>query len=80
MSREELLKKVVSIISESLDIEEEKIKEDSRLIEDLDVDSLELVDLTMDFETELEVNIEDSQVENIRTVKDIVNILQEKLN
>jgi acyl carrier protein len=52
---------------------------DSNLIDDLDIDSLELVDLTMEFENEFDVEIEDDQVEKIKTVGDIVNLIKEKL-
>jgi acyl carrier protein len=52
---------------------------DSNLIDDLDIDSLELVDLTMEFENEFDIEIEDDQVEKIKTVGDIVNLIKEKL-
>ena len=71
--------KVKGVLVESLDIEEEKITMDSNLIDDLDIDSLELVDLTMEFESEFDVEIEDDQVEKIKTVGDIVNLIKEKL-
>lgn len=79
MDLKEIENKVKSVLVESLDIEEEKITMDSNLIDDLDIDSLELVDLTMEFENEFNVEIEDDQVEKIKTVGDIVNLIKEKL-
>jgi acyl carrier protein len=79
MDLKEIENKVKGVLVESLDIEEEKITMDSNLIDDLDIDSLELVDLTMEFENEFDVEIEDDQVEKIKTVGDIVNLIKEKL-
>ncbi|MGM0641683.1 MAG: acyl carrier protein [Thermotogota bacterium] len=79
MELKEIENKVKGVLVESLDIEEEKITMDSNLIDDLDIDSLELVDLTMEFESEFDVEIEDDQVEKIKTVGDIVNLIKEKL-
>ncbi|NUU98678.1 MULTISPECIES: acyl carrier protein [unclassified Marinitoga] len=78
MDKKELFEKVVDIMAESLSIEKEKITEDANLTDDLDLDSLELVDLTMDFENELGISIEDSELEKIKTVGDIVEILAAK--
>jgi len=50
MELKEIESKVKDVLVESLDVEEEKITMDSNLIDDLDIDSLELVDLTMEFE------------------------------
>lgn len=79
MDLKEIENKVKGVLVESLDIEEEKITMDSNLIDDLDIDSLELVDLTMEFENEFNVEIEDDQVEKIKTVGDIVNLIKEKI-
>lgn len=78
MDKKELFEKVAEIISESLSIDKEKITEDAVLTDDLELDSLELVDLTMDFESELGISIDDSELENIKTVGDIVEILSKK--
>jgi acyl carrier protein len=79
MELKEIESKVKNVLVESLDVEEEKITMDSNLIDDLDIDSLELVDLTMEFENEFDIEIEDDQVEKIKTVGDIVNLIKEKL-
>jgi acyl carrier protein len=53
---------------------------DASFTDDLDADSLELVDLTMAFESEFGVTIEDEELEKIKTVENAVNLLTEKLN
>ncbi|AEX85090.1 acyl carrier protein [Marinitoga sp. 1135] len=80
MTRDELFEKVKEIIVETLNVDEEDVTLDASFTDDLDTDSLELVDLTMAFESELGVSIEDEELENIRTVEDVVNSLAEKLN
>lgn len=78
MDKKELFEKVKEIMVESLSVEEEKITENASLTDDLELDSLELVDLTMDFENELGISIDDSELEKIKTVGDIVEILASK--
>ncbi|WP_129408201.1 acyl carrier protein [Marinitoga lauensis] len=80
MTRDELFEKVKEIIVETLNVEEEDVTLDASFTDDLDADSLELVDLTMAFESELGVTIEDEELENIKTVEDVINSLAEKLN
>jgi acyl carrier protein len=58
----------------------EDITIDASFTDDLDADSLELVDLTMAFESELGITIEDEEVESIKTVEDAVNAIADKLN
>lgn len=80
MTREDLFEKVKEIISETLSVEEEDITIDASFTDDLDADSLELVDLTMAFESEFGITIEDEEVESIKTVEDAVNAIADKLN
>ncbi|MDK2946575.1 acyl carrier protein [Geotoga petraea] len=80
MTREDLFEKVKEIISETLSVDEEDVTIDASFTDDLDADSLELVDLTMAFESELGITIEDEEVESIKTVEDAVNSIADKLN
>lgn len=79
VDREELFKKVAEIISEKLNVPVEDIDEDSHLIEDLGADSLDAFDLVMVFEDEFGIKLEDEEVEKLLTVKDILDVLMEKL-
>lgn len=69
--------KVVKIIAENLDIEESVINADSVITDDLGADSLDVVDICMAFEDEFGIKIPDDAVENIRTVSDIVNYIED---
>ncbi|MCP5454952.1 MAG: acyl carrier protein [Thermotogae bacterium] len=80
MTREELFEKVKEIIVEALGVDEEDVTLEASFVDDLDADSLELVDLTMAFESELGVSIEDDEIEEIQTVEDAVEALASKLD
>ncbi|HOF99993.1 MAG TPA: acyl carrier protein [Clostridia bacterium] len=67
--------KVRAVISKQLDIPEENITLESKLIEDLKADSLDVVELIMDLEQEYGVEIPDDDLPGIRTVGDIVSFL-----
>lgn len=54
------------------------IKEDSKLIEDLNFDSLDMIELQMLLEEEFEISIPDSDTENILSVSDIIEYLKTK--
>jgi len=69
--------KVKSIIADQLDVEEDKITQNSNIQDDLGADSLDIVDLVMSFEDEFDIEIPDDQVENIKTVGDIVKYIEE---
>ena len=69
------LDQVKNIIAEQLGVSEDEISEDSNLVEDLDADSLDIVELVMAFEDEFGVKVPDDQLEHIKTVGDIIKIL-----
>ena len=65
-------------IARQLDIPEESITMESRLIEDLKADSLDVVELIMDLEQQYGIEIPDDDLQNIHTVGDIVNYINKK--
>ena len=67
--------KVRSIIAKELNYNEEDIKLESKLSEDLGADSLDAVELIMAIEDEFGVQVSDEAAQKIRTVKDIVDYL-----
>ncbi len=79
MSREEILEKVKDLIADKLGVDKEEVTENASLIDDLGADSLDLVDLVMVFEEEFNVKIEDEELENIKTVKDVVDGIMSKI-
>ena len=65
------------IICEQFDLEPDQVTENTLLKEDLDADSLDLVDLVMSFEDEFQIEVPEEEVRNIKTVGDIVKYIEE---
>ena len=66
---------VQAIIAEQLKLEKEKITMESRLTEDLGADSLDAVELTMSLEQEFGIKIPDEEINNMVTIKDVIEIV-----
>lgn len=75
MSPNSIEAKVISIVSNQLSLREDEIKGDSRFIDDLGADSLDIVELIMEMEEEFDVEIPDEDVEKMTTVKDVVDYI-----
>ena len=71
--------KVKMIISEQFDIEEDDITMETSFKDDLNADSLDLVELIMALEDEFEVEVDDEDVEIINTVGDAVNYINKTI-
>ncbi|WP_298868811.1 acyl carrier protein [uncultured Gimesia sp.] len=70
--------KVVGIVSEQLGHPKEEITLESKFIDDLKADSLDIVELVMGFEDEFDVTIPDDDYDKIKTVGDVVGYITEK--
>ena len=70
--------KIKDIIVEQLDVEEDAVTMEASIAEDLGADSLDVVDLVMSIEESFDVEIPDEEVENIKTVGDIVKFIEDK--
>lgn len=67
--------KVKGMLVEKLGISEDKITLESEIVKDLGADSLDLVEMLLSMEENFGITISDEQTENIKTVKDIVDII-----
>ena len=74
----EIGSKVKKIVADHLGVEEEKVVDEASFIDDLGADSLTAVEIVMEIEKELGVDIDDSEVEKIVTVQDVINIVESK--
>ena len=72
-----MFEKIRGIIAEKLGIDEEEITMESAFIEDLNADSLDIVELIMALEDELEMELPDEEAETFVTVADIVKFMKE---
>ena len=69
--------RVKKIIVEQLGVEEDDVVPDAKFVEDLGADSLDTVELIMEFEKEFNISIPDEQAETITTVGQAVTYLEE---
>ena len=74
-----VLEKIKVILAEQFDVEEDTLKNDTDLQDDLGADSLDVVDLLMSIEDEFEIEIPDEEIENIRTVSDLVSYIESNI-
>lgn len=70
--------KIKSIIVEQLDADEADVTMEANIQDDLGADSLDVVDLVMSIEENFDIEIPDEDVENIKTVGDIVKYIEAK--
>lgn len=71
-----MLDQVIEIIADELNVDVANIKEETRLKEDLNVDSLDVVELVMRLEETFDVSVSDEAAAKLSTVKDIVTYIE----
>ncbi len=74
----EIAEKVKEIVSQQLDVDQAEIKEDDSFIDNLQADSLAIVELVLAFEEQFEVDIDDEDTEKIKTVQDAITYITER--
>ncbi len=79
MSSEEIFEKVKSIIVDQLGAEESAITLEASFIDDLEADSLDIVELIMAIEEEFGISIPDADAEKVVTVGDVVDYIKENV-
>lgn len=72
--------RVISIIVDKLGVEESEVTHEASFTNDLGADSLDTVELIMEFEKEFNIAIPDDQAENIQTVGDAVTYIEQNAN
>jgi acyl carrier protein len=75
MSQEDVLAGLAIIVNEIAGIPAESVKMEKSFVDDLDVDSLSMVEVVMECEARFGVTIPDSEVKNLNTVADAVNYI-----
>ena len=79
MEANEVFEKVKGLFVEDLGIDESKVTMDAKLEEDLEIDSLGIVEVVMAFEDEFEIEIDDEELAEVSTVGQAVNLLHSKI-
>ena len=76
----EVEKEIVSIISEISGFEEEEITPDKNFFEDLEVDSIKAIEITVALEKKFKISVRDEDIPNITTIKQAVDLVNNLLN
>lgn len=79
MTREEILASLSSILHETFDIDPAKIVPEARLYQDLDIDSIDAVDMIVKLKPIVGKRLQPDAFKQVRTVDDVVNALQNLL-
>ena len=78
--KSEIAEKVIGIITDKLGVETSEVTNEASFTNDLGADSLDTVELIMEFEKEFNISIPDDQAENIGTVGDAISYLEKNVN
>ncbi|MCT7841566.1 MAG: acyl carrier protein, partial [Lactobacillus crispatus] len=70
MSEEEIFNKIKDMIADNFDVDKDKITEDTNFMNDLDADSIDLVEFILQLEDEFGAEIPDDEAEKIKTIGD----------
>ena len=79
MELNEVFEKVKGLFVEDLGIDQSKVTMEAKLEEDLEIDSLGIVEVVMAFEDEFEIEIDDDELADVSTVGQAVNLLHSKI-
>ncbi|MCL2539630.1 MAG: acyl carrier protein [Oscillospiraceae bacterium] len=71
-----VFEKIREVLCEQLDYDEDKVSMESSIVDDLGADSLDVVDLVMSLEEEFDLEIPDEEIENVKTVGDLVKFIE----
>ncbi|KRM88886.1 acyl carrier protein [Liquorilactobacillus vini] len=77
MTEEKIFNKVKKIVAEQLDVDQDKIKLEADIKDDLDADSLDVFEIMNELEDDLDIKLEAD--ENVKTIKDVVEYVKKQL-
>jgi len=75
LDEKEVEEKVISIVAEQMGVDKGEINRDTNFVNDLNADSLDTVELVMEFEDEFETSIPDEEAEKITTVGQAIEFI-----
>lgn len=79
LTKETILKELTTILTEDFEIDEKQITPDANLFEDLELDSIDAVDLAVRVQQFTQKKISPENFKQIRTIEDVVNAIEELL-
>lgn len=79
MTKEEILERVVEILSQSFELDRAEVVPTAHLFEDLDLDSIDAIDLVVGLQEETGLKLTEDELRAIRIVQDVVDLLHRRL-
>jgi len=79
MTKSEIFARVSQILEDSFDLDPAAIKPSAHLINDLDLDSIDAIDLAVGLQSEVGLEVAEEELQAIRVVDDIVNLVYSKI-
>ena len=80
MNEQEIEAKVIDIVAEQMGVDKSEITRETNFQTDLNADSLDIVELVMEFEDEFETNIPDDQAEKIQDIGQAIDFIKANMN
>lgn len=80
MAKEEILKKIQEMLAQLFDLDPEEIKPESKLFEELELDSIDAVDLVVKLQKQIGKKIMPEDFKQVRTVQDVVDVVDRLVN
>jgi acyl carrier protein len=77
---DEIEEKVIEIVAEQMGVDKSEVTRETSFVNDLNADSLDTVELVMEFEDEFELSIPDEEAEKIQTVGQAIDYIKEHSN
>lgn len=75
MNREEIFERVRTVLVQTFEVDGAAVKKDAKLYEDLDLDSLDALDMAVKLKSETGIQLQEQQMKAIRTVDDVVSVI-----
>ncbi|MEE9609267.1 MAG: acyl carrier protein [Myxococcota bacterium] len=79
MSKEEILDQVTALLVQSFDLDPSAVHPTANLIDDLDLDSIDAIDLVVGLEEETGLAVSEDEIRKIRVVQDVVDLIHRRL-
>ena len=79
MTKEEILKKIQEMLAQLFDLDPEEIKPESKLFEELELDSIDAVDLVVKLQKQIGKKIMPEDFKQVRTVQDVVDVVDSEV-
>ncbi len=80
MTRDEIFERLRAILVESFELDESEIRLDVHLIDELDLDSIDAIDLAVGLQEELSLEVSEEELRQIQRVSDIVDLVHGRLS